>query len=227
MTLKVKKDTRLGPKYEVLFDYNNKHEQTLHPLMVGIESMLNCVPSCPITKTKVYGYNANIPEFIPDCLCQSIQFEMVWTPRTGGNHLNILIRHPDPLYPISGCISPTYYIESCKYKVLTRLIFGLYDYWEIPYKSNEQLFNELRNWVYGHFGYNARNKIWPNFEEEVSKELRRKYPTREDFEKYAEESAILYLKDEKINPGSKYYNDRLQFWVDFYTRDINKYYKGE
>lgn len=227
MSLKIKESTCLGPEYQVMFDYDNPYDQQLHSLMMGVESMMNRVPSGPVTKTRVYGYNAEIPEFIPDCFGQTIMFEMVWTPRDCGNHVNILLSHPDSLYPISGCISPPDYVEYCKYKVLTRLIFDGHDYIEFPCRNSQQVFKDLRDWIYAHFGYNARTNIWRQFEQRVSEEIQRKYPSKEDFLKYAEESAISYLKDEKINPGSKYYNDRLQDWINFYTRDINKYYKGE
>lgn len=227
MNLKIERDARrLGPQYKIVFDYNNQHEKKLHSLMLGVEAMLNYISSGPTTKVEVRTYNAHIPEFIPGCFCQYVQFEKIWTTYNGV-HIRISIRDPETLYPITGILSPIDYIEKCKNNALKRLIFNDSDCIEIPYKNYRQVFNQCRNWIYTHFGYNARNNVWRHFEQQVSQEIRRKFPYRQDFLSYSKESAISCLKDEKINPGSKYYNDRLQFWVDFYTRDINKYYKGE
>ena len=225
MTLKIERDTRLGPEYKIVFDYNNQHEQKLHTLMMGVEAMLNRVPSGPITKTQVYGYTAHIPEFIPECYVQSIMFEMVFTPRDRGNHINILMKHPEPLYTIPGIVSPPDFIENCKYKVLTRLLFDSYEYWTIQYTNDRQVFNCCRDWIYTHFGYNARTKVWNRFQQLVAEEVKRKYPTKEAFAAYVKKAAEASLKELGITPELGYYTDRLENRIRQYSKGADKFYQ--
>lgn len=224
MTLKLKKETRLGPEYQIVYDYNNPYDRNLHYLMLGIEAMINCVPSGPVTKPEVRTYEAHVPEFIPGCFCQYVQFEKIWTPHNG-THVSISIEDWKTLYPIDGIVSPIDYIESCKCRVLATLLFDGYDCAEFQCKSNERMFNELRNWIYAKFGYNARNNVWRDFEQQVAQEIRRKYPTKEDFAAYVKKAAEASLKESGITPDMSYYDDRLKSKVCQYSKGTDKFYQ--